>query len=80
MTKNAAKGGTGAQILKGRFDFSCAGAFRDKSIYYRIGIHREAKVHACNPRKSLRRMQLLLQGSRDRRIGEIRRQIVRTLS
>jgi hypothetical protein len=80
MTGSAAEGRAGAQILKGRFDFSCAGAFRDKKMHDRIGINRKAKVHACNPGKSLWRMQLLLQGSRDRRIGEIRRQIVRTLS
>jgi len=80
MMGSAAKDRTGAQILKVRFDFSCAGAFRDKKMHYRIGINRKAKIHACNPRKSLRRMQLLLQGSRDRRNGEIRRQIVRPLS
>jgi hypothetical protein len=80
MMGSAAEGRAGAEILKVRFDFSCAGAFRDKKMHYRIEIHRKAKVRACNPGKSLRRMQLLLQGSRDRRIGEIRRQIVRPLS
>ena len=30
MMGNAAKGRAGAQIPKGRFDFSCAGAFPNK--------------------------------------------------
>jgi hypothetical protein len=45
MMGSAAEGRAGAEILKGRFDFSCAGAFRDKKMHYRIEICRKAKVH-----------------------------------